>query len=94
MADGANLNHVGCEYGRKVKDMLEAFRQETCCNFVTCREKLNSFDIRLENLEEWRKAMDDKFLKIETRLAWLMGIFATIGSLVGTTLAFLLKHLF
>ena len=94
MADGANLNHVGCEYGRKVKDMLEAFRQETCCNFVTCREKLNSFDIRLENLEEWRKAMDDKFLKIETRLAWLMGIFATIGSLVGTTIALLLKHLF
>jgi len=94
MADGANLNHVGCEYGRKVKDILEAFRQETCCNFVTCREKLNSFDIRLENLEEWRKKMDDKFLRLETRLAWLMGIFATVGSLVGTTIALLLKHLF
>ena len=94
MADGANLNHVGCEYGRKVKDMLEAFRQEACCNFVTCKEKLNSFDIRLENLEEWRKKMDDKFLKLETRLAWLMGIFATVGSLVGTTIALLLKHLF
>ena len=94
MADGTNLNNVGCEYGRKVKDMLEAFRQETCCNFITCKEKLNSFNIRLENLEEWRVKMDDKFLKLETRLAWLMGIFATIGSLVGTTIAFLLKHLF
>ena len=87
------LNNVGCEYGRKLKDMLEAHKQDMCCNFVFCKERINALSDKLEELEGWRMKMDDKILKFETKLAWLMGVSATIGSLLGTTIALLIKHL-
>ena len=93
MANNANLDKVGCEYGRNLKEMLNAFKEEYSCKFLTCKEKISAMNDRIEDLERWKEMIDERILKFETKLAWLMGVSATIGSLIGTTIVLLVKHL-
>ena len=94
MANNANLDKVGCEYGRNLKEMLNAFKEDYTSKIFAYKEKLNALDERIENLEEWKKMIDERIVKFEVKLAWLMGVSATVGSLIGTTVAMLIRHLF
>jgi len=94
MANGADLDKVGCEYGRNLKDMMNAFKEDYFCKFSTYKEKMNAINDRIEDLERWKEMMDERIMKFEVKLAWLMGFSAMIGSLIGTAVATLIRHLF
>ena len=94
MANEAKLNNVGCEYGRKLKDMFEAFKQDMYCNFATYKERLSALESRLEFWERREERMEEQLQKLAIKVAWISGTFAMAGSLIGIFLAFLLKHLF
>ena len=66
---------------------------EKAQGFLKDKEKLNAINDRIEDLERWKEMIDERILKFETKLAWLMGVSATIGSLIGTTIVLLVKHL-
>ena len=68
MANEAKLNNVGCEYGRKLKDMFEAFKQDMYCNFATYKERLSALESRLEFWERREERMEEQLRKIEIKL--------------------------
>ena len=94
MANEAKLNNVGCEYGRKLKDMLEAFKQDMYCNFTTCRERLNALENRLEFWERREEKMEEQLQKIKTDLAKTMIVVSSIQTILLGGLFLLLRHLF
>lgn len=88
--EGHILDKAGCEYGRTTKERLQCLQQET--------EVLKYKYVLLEKeISEIKKQFDDlfqDFSDLKTKFAWLVGSLSVLGSLGGSLLSALIKHLF
>ncbi|MDW8003049.1 MAG: hypothetical protein RMJ39_10400 [Deltaproteobacteria bacterium] len=74
------LNHVGCEYGRKLKESLK--------NMELAIAILNT---KQQDLEEEIEKMGGKMEELLKKTYWILGAFAFLGGLLGSIFNVLAK---
>ena len=93
MPNGEFLDKVGCEFGRTTRNMFNEHKQDYLSITASFREQFRSLEYKVHNLEKGACMIEERMTKLETKLAWLMGVSAMVGSVIGTLIVAFIKHL-